>query len=757
MRFSPKSHSFIISLYFLLALVGFSLVLLIWSYRSSIATIDKELATAFAQRQTTAQSILETQMEMINLSMREILDGPFLMEAVYNKEQARSTNLLIREMDASVGYGNLDIIFISYPGQPVWADASFSLFDVQPILPLIAKMQIPKAGLVFKDPSSNLIMALKTIPIIYPATGRVMGKIIGGFVLNDNLDMLELIRLKTQAAAVRFFSGKSPIGSTELEDSPLNTLLSEHHASGGHHGDFFSSNGVIVSHSPLFFNGRASPLEIMIAISDTAYVNLKNGYRATAIAMFMLAIGFSVLSAWVLKALHSPSLGQLLTYSDQIRSGRTTARYQQGSIIELNQVGDAMEAMVESLDRANRELGYLRNYLTHIIDSMPSIIVGINLEGRITQWNNGAVTATGLSPNMALGRPLETVFPRLARKLPQVEKAVKNRTPLTDPKTVYMEKGEQRFEDITIYPLVADGMEGAVIRVDEVTDQVKMEELMIQSEKMLSVGGLAAGMAHEINNPLAGMIQTADLLKSRLMKNIPANLETAQRLGTDMDTIRSFMDQRKIIAMLDNIHSSGLKAAEIVTNMLSFARKGDSGHLMNSLTDLMDETLTLAGSDYDLKKKYDFRQIRITKDYHKNMPPIPCEPGKIQQVFLNILTNGAQAMCQKQELLEKRSCYTPEFFISIHRAEANSKDPAMAVVKIRDNGPGMDEKIRKRVFEPFFTTKPQGLGTGLGLSVSYFIIRENHNGRMDVRSAPSQGTTFIIQLPLEHNRPGPGD
>ncbi len=125
------------------------------------------------------------------------------------------------------------------------------------------------------------------------------------------------------------------------------------------------------------------------------------------------------------------------------------------------------------------------------------------------------------------------------------------------------------------------------------------------------------------------------------------------------------------------------------------------------------------------------------------MPLVPCEPGKIQQVFLNILTNGAHAMCCETA----REDYSPEFFITIQPNLAHT----MACIEIEDNGPGMDAKTRKRVFEPFFTTKPQGEGTGLGLSVSYFIVKENHNGYMSVSSTPGAGTSFLIKLPMKQS------
>ncbi len=119
-----------------------------------------------------------------------------------------------------------------------------------------------------------------------------------------------------------------------------------------------------------------------------------------------------------------------------------------------------------------------------------------------------------------------------------------------------------------------------------------------------------------------------------------------------------------------------------------------------------------------------------------------CERAKIQQVLLNILRNGAQAM-QKESLSDSGK----KNRIIVRLKE--DKPANMLRIEIEDNGPGMDENVRKRIFEPFFTTRPVGIGTGLGLSVSYFIITENHMGTMDVVSEPDQGTTFIIGLPLE--------
>lgn len=278
----------------------------------------------------------------------------------------------------------------------------------------------------------------------------------------------------------------------------------------------------------------------------------------------------------------------------------------------------------------------------------------------------------------------------------------------------------------------------------DITEQKRLEELMIQNEKMLSVGGLAAGMAHEINNPLAGMVQTANVMLDRLTKTeMVANQRAAEEVGCKVEQIKAYMDKRDIPRMIEGVNESGHRLAELVDNMLSFARKSERQVSSHALTELIDKTLELAATDYDLKKQYDFRKIEIKKAYADQLPPIPCEGAKIQQVVLNILNNGAQAM-------QAAATKQPRFIIRLDM----DTERDMICLKIEDNGPGMDAEVRKKVFEPFFTTKRGGQGTGLGFSVSYFIIAENHKGEMSVESTPGAGTTFIIRLPLESSSSG---
>ena len=417
------------------------------------------------------------------------------------------------------------------------------------------------------------------------------------------------------------------------------------------------------------------------------------------------------------------------------------------AVPDVGRNGEVIGTRAMFLDITDRrqaldELQRLCQYLANIIDSMPSLLVGVDTAGRVTQWNLQAEKATGVTSARARGRPLAAVFPRLESEMARIRKAIRNREVIRKTKIPRQDDGATRFEDVTIFPLVTNGVDGAVLRVDEVTDRVRLEEMMVQSEKMLSVGGLAAGMAHEINNPLAGILQSVAVLQSRLIEDMPANRHAATAAGTSLAAIGRYLELRKLSVMIGNIRESGNRAADIVKNMLSFVRKSDRRISSHDLGALLDQTLELVGTDYDMKKHYDFKQIEVVREYADDAAVVSCEAGKIQQVFLNILKNGAEAMA------EKPSARGARFVLKVNR------EPDWVRVEIEDNGPGIDAATRRRIFEPFFTTKPVGRGTGLGLSVSYFIITEDHGGQMHVEPAEDGGTRFVIRLPVTADRSG---
>ncbi len=396
---------------------------------------------------------------------------------------------------------------------------------------------------------------------------------------------------------------------------------------------------------------------------------------------------------------------------------------------------EELEAEVERRKRSEAELKRVRNYLSGIIGAMPSVLVGVDTRDRVTLWNPEAEKATGIEAARARGSHLSAVLPQLSARIGDIHRSREAGTPLRNEKLLTHVNGRERFSDLVVYPLSMEGGEGVVLRIDDVTERVRLEETMVQAEKMVSVGGLAAGVAHEINNPLAGILQNAQVIRSRATENTARNREAAEACGISMTSMAAYMERRGIPAMLDGISKSGARAAEIIENMLSFSRKSES-MAPHPLHLLLERTVELASSDYDLKKRYDFRNIEIIREYDPDLPDVPCEAGKMQQVFFNLLKNGAQAMAEKKRKAGR-------LILRIRKSHRVMR------VEIEDNGPGMDRETLQRVFEPFFTTKGTGIGTGLGLSVSYFIVTRHHGGSMEVVSSPGGGAKFIIRLPLD--------
>jgi len=365
-------------------------------------------------------------------------------------------------------------------------------------------------------------------------------------------------------------------------------------------------------------------------------------------------------------------------------------------------------------------------------------VIAIDMFEQVTQWNKRAEELSGCATGLAVGQQLSEVFPFYDDLQPLISQAIATEQSQKKQKVHWKSAAEEHFVDLIVYPLRSGGLEGLVIRADNIDERIKIEEMMIFTEKMISVGSLAAGMAHEINNPLAVIIQNAQVLRSRFQPETLKNRQAAAEAGTGMEQIQRYLEARHIPETLDSILESGSRASRIVADMVNFSQRRVSCYTACDLRQLIKGTLELARNDYDLKKKYAFREIEIVLDLAADLPPLYCEMDQIQQVLLNLLRNGAQAMHDNPDRSK-----SPQFIIRAVPAGEN------IVIEVSDNGPGIDPKIQQQIFEPFFTTQPVGTGTGLGLSTAYFMISEKHGGTIRVDSAPGQGCRFIIELPLK--------
>ncbi|WP_419783546.1 PAS domain S-box protein [Maridesulfovibrio sp.] len=306
---------------------------------------------------------------------------------------------------------------------------------------------------------------------------------------------------------------------------------------------------------------------------------------------------------------------------------------------------------------------------------------------------------------------------------------------------IHWENLKGRNLDTLIYIDVVDGYEHSLARVlitlVDITEKKRLEETIIQAEKMISIGGLAAGMAHEINNPLAGILQGVQNIRRRFSDKYPANVEAAELAGVSFPAMVEYMEKRKVFTMLNGVQQSGERAARIVQNMLNFSRGSSAVQVYCDINGLLDQTIEVVSNDFDMEKKYDFKKIKIFRDYDPQVNKEKCIPSELEQVFLNMFKNAAQAMGEK----EYTAGSGPELQLI---TEVNEKD---TIIRVRDNGPGIDPGDMKHIFDPFFSTKVPGAGIGLGLSVSYFIVTENHGGSLEVFSQPGEWTEFVVRLP----------
>jgi len=415
------------------------------------------------------------------------------------------------------------------------------------------------------------------------------------------------------------------------------------------------------------------------------------------------------------------------------------AAYDQAQALaeETRHTNRKLELEVQVRSKIEKKLTGFQIYLNSIIDSMPSALIALDEQLYVTQWNQEASALSGTPLDEALNQPVYLAFEPLKPFLPQIKDTIAHHRVVKIERVTWTQGEDTRQYALTFYPLMGGGGRGAVIRIDDITQRLSMEDMMVQSEKMLSVGGLAAGMAHEINNPLGAILHNVQNIRRRLSNDLPKNIEHAALTGVDLDAINRYLQAREIPKLLDGIQQAGARAAKIVTHMLSFSRRSNRQMSPCDLSALIDQAIDIASNDFDLAIGFDFKGQAITRQFDPQLGPVPGIPNELEQVLLNLLKNAAQAIHQRQDTTEPGRI--------ILRTKLN---PPWAEIQVEDNGAGMPENVRKRIFEPFFTTKEVGQGTGLGLSVSYFIITNNHKGQMEVHSTPGQGTCFTLRLPL---------
>jgi len=359
--------------------------------------------------------------------------------------------------------------------------------------------------------------------------------------------------------------------------------------------------------------------------------------------------------------------------------------------------------LYREVQRRATELEHLKEYSENIVESITGGVMVLDAGGHVQSWNRSLAELHGMDSKEARGHTVEELFPASFCKVLNSarDKLLHGYDPLTSAYRIPLRthSGEDRVVTLSVAPLLGEeGDEGTVVIVDDVTERTEMETQLRQAEKLTSIGLLAAGVAHEVNTPLAGISAYVQMLQRKLPDTDPRG------------------------AILEKIEKQTFRASRIVNSLLNFSRQetGEFRHV--DLNNVVDETLSLA--EIQLRK----RQIEVKTELDENVPVLG-DPIKLQQVLMNLLLNARDAMPQGGSLN-----------ISTVRQNGN------AVLQVSDTGTGIDAEAIDKVYDPFFTTKGIGKGTGLGLSVTYGIIQE-HRGSITVDSVPGEGTVFRISLP----------
>ena len=366
--------------------------------------------------------------------------------------------------------------------------------------------------------------------------------------------------------------------------------------------------------------------------------------------------------------------------------------------------------LLEEQARRAKELARLKDFNENIIESISVGVMVVNLHGRITNWNGALEQIYGLKREEVIGRRIAEVFQsEMLRALRDLMGRGEWRE--GEPANIYKFRAQTPDgRDLTLNISLAAlqsktaKIEGSLIAIEDVTERVGLEAQLQQSDKLSSIGLLAAGVAHEVNTPLAGISSYSQML----MQQIPDN------------------DPRR--QLLEKIYRQTSRASSIVNNLLNFSRLTEARYAPVDLNRVIDDTIQL------LEAQLRNTEIEVVRSYTNDLPLAFGDGPKLQQVLMNLILNARDAMPHGGRL-----------------EISTESDEDSAMVEVRDTGLGIAPEHLAKIYDPFFTTKQIGKGTGLGLAVSYGIVRD-HGGHIDVESKLGEGTRFQITLPLAITR-----
>lgn len=373
----------------------------------------------------------------------------------------------------------------------------------------------------------------------------------------------------------------------------------------------------------------------------------------------------------------------------------------------LVQVTQELEERQKTLDRVTEEWLSVKSFNESVLQSLTSGLISVDPEGNITYMNRGAERILQYSAEEVLGKPLGAAMGSKEHR--DLLRGKGNRKGTSPPREIRITRkdGVEIPVGFTISPHLNEaGKEiGKIIHFRDLTEIKEMQEELLRMDRLVSLGEIAMGIAHEIRNPLAGIRITAQALEEEVAHN-PIWREYVGRIISEIDRLNG-----------------------LLKSFFSFAKPQQPHLAPCDIPRLVEEVLFL------LRKDVENRGIRVEHTHVSELPKVNADEGQIKQVLFNLFMNAMQAM-------------EPGGILRIHTDQTSTAGRREMVLSVADTGKGIPPEHQPKIFDPFFTTKAKGLG--LGLSITYRII-QRHKGRIKVQSEPGRGTTFFVHLPVEIN------
>ncbi len=406
---------------------------------------------------------------------------------------------------------------------------------------------------------------------------------------------------------------------------------------------------------------------------------------------------------------------------------------------EIEILNDNFNVMTTDLNNAQQTLIEAKSRIKSIIDSMPSMIIGMDNNHKISDWNAKISDFTKIEAEKTKDQDFFSTIPAyqfIKDEILNVEKT--NTMSLLEKQTVYFDN-KRYTQDILIYPLQSDKNPGIVVRIDDISAKMQLEQAIVQKEKLSSVGALAAGMAHQMTSPVGALSQHLQNIHRRLDPGLDGNKEVAQELKLSIEDIRSYLEKRKILGFIDQMDESVQEIAKSLESILAFSKPSSALKENMSFIKMFDHVLELTKSDYDLSKKMSFAEVQIEKTFAPEDKMLYLSKVEMEQALLGLIKFSASQM--RYVNYQRKMLFESQVIDNLY------------VFRLKDNSEPLSAEDIAQIFDPLFSKKMQGESIHTGLSVVHQIITNSHGGSISVLSDPqSKGMIYEIKLPLGTER-----